>query len=89
MYKEATVLLLFVDLSNKQTVDSVDYWLREVKDNGGVCPVYIVGNKSDNKKVSPDLAKVAKERDGAYVEISCRSGEGVEQLLDRIVNDFK
>jgi predicted GTPase len=89
MYKEATVLLLFVDLGNKQTVDSVDYWLREVKDNGGVCPVYIVGNKSDNRKLNPDLGKAAKERDGAYVEISCKTGEGVEALLDRIVNDFK
>jgi 50S ribosomal subunit-associated GTPase HflX len=89
MYKEATLLLLFVDLGNKQSVDSVDYWLREVKDNGGVCPVYIVGNKTDVRKVTPDLGKAAKERDGAYVEISCKSGEGVEGLLDRIVNDFK
>jgi GTPase SAR1 family protein len=67
MYKEATLLLLLVDLSNKQTIDGVDYWLREVKDNGGTCPVYIVGNKVDNRKVTPDLGKVAREREGVYV----------------------
>lgn len=89
MYKEATLLLLFVDLSSKQSVDSVDYWLREVKDNGGACPLYIVGNKTDARKLSPDLAKVAREREGAYVEISCKANEGVEQLLEKIVNDFK
>ena len=89
MYKEATLLLLFVDLGNKQSVDSVDYWLREVKDNGGACPVYIVGNKTDVRKVSPDLGKVAREREGAYVEISCKTNDGVDALLDRIVNDFK
>lgn len=88
MYKEATLLLLFIDLS-KPANDSLDYWLREVKDNGGACPVYIVGNKMDNRKQSPDLGKVAREREGAYVEISCKTNEGVEQLIDRIVNDFK
>lgn len=67
MYKEATVILLFVDLTAKSSLDSVDYWLREVKDNSGTCPVYIVGNKSDIKKISPDLTKTAREREGVYV----------------------
>jgi small GTP-binding protein len=89
MYKEATLIILFVDLTSKQSLESVDYWLREVKDNGGACPVYIVGNKADSKKVTADLSKVAREREGIYVEISCRSNEGVDQLFDRVVNDFK
>ncbi len=59
--------MLFVDLASKPSIDSVDYWLREVKDNGGTCPVYIVGNKCDNKKVNADLGKVAREREGIYV----------------------
>jgi len=52
--------MLFVDLSNKASVDSVDYWLREVKDNNGACPVYIIGNKSDNKKVNVNLTNAAR-----------------------------
>ena len=59
--------MLFVDLASKPSIDSVDYWLREVKDNSGTCPVYIVGNKCDNKKVNADLGKVAREREGIYV----------------------
>jgi hypothetical protein len=59
--------MLFVDLSNKTSVDGVDYWLREVKDNNGVCPVYIIGNKSDNKKVNPNLSNAAREREGIYL----------------------
>ena len=81
--------MLFVDLSNKSTVDSVEYWLREVKDHNGQCPVYIVGNKMDNKKVNVDLGKVAREKDGIYMEVSCKSGEGIEALMDKVVNDFK
>lgn len=49
-----------------------------MKDNGGTCPVYIVGNKSDNKKVNPpDLNKLAREREGIYAEVSCKTNEGV------------
>lgn len=60
MYKESHLVLLFVDLGSKGTVESVEYWLREVKDHGGVCPVYIVGNKTDVRKLTPDLGKAAK-----------------------------
>lgn len=78
MYKEATLVLLLVDLTSKQSLESIEYWLREVKDNGGTCPVYIVGNKSDNKKVNPpDLNKLAREREGIYAEVSCKTNEGV------------
>ena len=89
MYKEASLIILVVDLTSKSSIDSADYWLKEVRDNGGSCPVYIVGNKTDNKKYNPDFNKVARERDGVYAEMSCKSGEGVQQLIDKIVADFK
>lgn len=81
--------MLFVDLSNKSSIESVDYWLRQVKDNNGACPVYIIGNKVDNKRSSVDFTKQARERDGIYMEVSCKSGDGIEQLMQKVVNDFK
>ena len=77
MYKEASLIMLIVDLTNKSSIDSVDYWLKEVKENGGGCPVYIVGNKTDNKKYNPDFNKAARERDGIYIEVSCKNGDGI------------
>ena len=81
--------MLFVDLSNKNSIESVDYWLREVKDNNGTCPVYIVGNKADNKRSSPDFTKQAREREGIYIEVSCKTGENVASLMEKVVSDFK
>lgn len=81
--------MVFVDLSNKTSVDSVDYWLRQIKDNNGACPVYIVGNKMDNKKVNANLTNAARERDGIYTEISCKTGQGIEVLMQKIINEFK
>ena len=50
-YREADVVLVFCDLSNKNTIDSIDFWVREAKDNSANT-VMVVGNKSDCKKVS-------------------------------------
>lgn len=60
-----------------------------MKDNNGTCPIYIIGNKSDNKKNNPDFSKQAREREGIYTEISCKTGEGIDALMEKVVNDFK
>jgi hypothetical protein len=38
-----------------------------VQDNGGVCPIYIAGNKADSKKISTDFSKLAREKEGVYL----------------------
>ena len=51
--------MVFTDLSSKSSSDNVEYWLRELKESGATPVVFIVGTKSDNKKVS-DAGKLAK-----------------------------
>ena len=58
------VVLVFADLSNQASVDGVDYWVREARDNGANS-VMVVGNKAESKKVQ-DLEKIAKDRGCAY-----------------------
>jgi hypothetical protein len=48
-----------------------------------------VGNKTDNKRNNVDFSKQAREREGIYMEISCKTGENVEQFMEKVVNDFK
>ena len=88
-YKQAQVIILFVDLTNKTSAEGVDYWLKEVQDNGVVCPVYIAGNKADSKKITTDFSKIAREKEGIYLQISSKNGDGVQQLMEKILSDFK
>jgi hypothetical protein len=53
-------------LSSKASIDGIDYWLREIKDNSGTSPTFLVGSKSDNKRITIDLSKLAREKDCAY-----------------------
>ena len=51
--------------------------------------MYILGNKADNKLTNVDFSKQAREREGLYVEVSCKTGDGVDSIMDKIVNDFR
>jgi GTPase SAR1 family protein len=46
------VVLLFLDLSSKKSVDIADVWFTEAKDSNIDCPIIVVGSKSDTKKVN-------------------------------------
>ena len=70
------MLLLFCDLStSKSSLESLEYWLREGKDNGAGL-VVIVGSKSDMKKIN-DMDKIAKDKGLMYFETSAKSGDGI------------
>lgn len=75
-YRECSKVLVFVDLGNKASVDDVDTWVKEVKEAGGTCPVVVVGNKVDNKKVG-DADRIAKANGCQYIEISAKTGQQV------------
>lgn len=84
-YKEAQAILVFIDLANKASLDSVDYWIKEVRDNGGTCPIWFASNKTDCRKLTPDLSKEAKKCEGGCREISAKTGEGVEELMKELL----
>ena len=47
-YKDVQLCLIVTDVTNQQSFDGIDMWLREVSKNGGEkLPTVIVGNKSD------------------------------------------
>ena len=64
-YKGAKGALLVFDLTNKQTFESVDKWISEIKTNGDErIKIILVGNKSDleeHRQVKTEEARVKAE----------------------------
>lgn len=86
-YKEASVVLLAVDLSNKKSLESCESWLKEIRENAGSSPVVIVGTKADARKVEWDMGKLAKDKGCTYSETSARdSAQSADQLFADIIN---
>ena len=50
-YKESNMLFIVFDITNQESFDGIDMWLREVSKNGGEkLPVMLVGTKLDLAK---------------------------------------
>ena len=89
-YKEAAVAILTYDVTNEQSLESLEYWIEELKtkaDNDIL--LCLAGNKvdvpSNEIKVSHSKAKkFAQENKMIFYETSARLGTGVVELFTDI-----
>ena len=84
-YQQANGVLVVFDLTRPETLESMEDWVREVKQYAGDIEVVLVGNKNDLK----DQRKIKREdvdpwinRYGCiYVETSALTGDSVEEAF--------
>jgi small GTP-binding protein len=92
-YKDAVAAILVYDVSNKESLESLDYWVKELKEKSYLNDLYIVlaGNKKDKegRTVSYEEAKKYSDENkfGGYFEVSAKSGEGIEELFTDIAKN--
>ena len=90
-YRDAQVAILTYDVTNEQSLESLNYWLSELSDkvdqeNMLLC---LAGNKNDvdssEKKVSTAKGKqFAEEHNMIFYETSAKTGAGVKELFQAI-----
>ena len=88
-YKDAVAAILVYDVSNPETLDSLDYWINELNNNeyNKNLIFSIAGNKcdlpNDVKKISINEGKnFCKEKNLAiFNETSAKTGSGVKELF--------
>ena len=90
-YRDAQVAILTFDVTNSQTFEGLDYWLKELSDkvNRENMLLFLAGNKCDVdnslKKVSAKEAKEFAEKNNMYFfETSAKTGAGVKDLFKTI-----
>ena len=88
-YKDAVAAILVYDVSNPETLESLDYWIKELKekvDNVNFI-ISLAGNKCDlpneEKKISYNQGKnFSRENDlSVFYETSAKTGVGVKELF--------
>ena len=91
-YRDAVGALLVYDVTDKQSFNSLDYWIKELDDfiKDEKMKVAIMGNKSDmppdQKKVPEQTLKQFAENIisspiDCYGECSAKNGEGVSRIF--------
>ena len=86
-YPGSNGAIIIYDITNRQSFESVDYWIEEVKENVSDIEIIIVGNKIDlyeEREVTYEEA-VKKYGDRYSVfETSAKLGKGVEDVYTTI-----
>ena len=81
--------VLVYDITNRNTYTSLDYWLKQIRQNAGNIPVVLAGNKidiADQRKVTTEEAKIyAVEKKLLYLETSAKTGVSVPDLFEGLV----
>ena len=87
-YKNSGVAILFFDITNYKTFISIIRWLQDVKNH---CDpniiILLVGNKADKKLYrnvpEKEVAEIIKKYNLEYLEISAKTGESIETVINR------
>ena len=90
-YRDAQVAILTYDVTNEASLESLDYWLKELndkvdQDNMLLC---LAGNKNDvdpNEKKIPTAKgkEYAENHNMLFFETSAKTGSGVKDLFQAI-----
>jgi len=81
--------VLVFDITNRNSFNSLDYWLKQIRQNAGDIPVILAGNKIDiaeqRKVTTEEGQEFAKEKNLFYLETSAKTGVSVPDLFEGLV----
>ena len=90
-YRDAQVAILTYDVTNEQSLESLNYWLNELNDKVEIDNMLLclAGNKNDvdanEKRVPTSKGKsFAEEHNMIFYETSAKTGAGVKELFQAI-----
>ena len=80
------------DITNRQTFDECDKWIKMAKEIAPTACMFAVGNKVDlfaERRVGREEAQgYFMEKKMPYYETSARTGEGVDELFEAITAEL-
>ena len=92
-YKKADGIILVFDLTNKESFDSINKWIKDINDNVDSKKIkrVLVGNKidlSDLRVITKEEAEeMAKSYEVKFYETSAKTNEGIGELMEGIVSE--
>lgn len=87
--KDMDGFLLFFDVTNKESFNSIDYWKKFINDNNDSKEIILLANKidlSDKREVKKTEAKeYAEKYNIKYIECSCKDTNNIYEVLNEII----
>ena len=87
-YTDSQGVIIVFDLSNHDTFEGLEYWIKELKDYAPQnIEILIVGNKSDllnERSVNEEEIKNFTEHKYLYFEVSAKDGNNISLAFDKL-----
>ena len=94
-YKNSVGALILYDITNQDSFDKLDFWIKDIKNNSisDDCVIYIIGNKCDNEDkrvISREKGEeFAKLHNYQFYEISAlNNSSNINELLVNLNKDI-
>ena len=87
-YKNAHIIILVFDITNKISFQNINRWLNEIKQI--LTPnvkIFLIGNKCDELKrevTTEEVTLYAQELNIIYIETSAKTGDGITDIFHTI-----
>ena len=92
--KKAEGAILIYDIGNKATFESLEEWIKNIKESGKEnLPIILVGNKCDLPPEKREVELIegkdkAEEFNLPFFETSCKEGINIKEVFGKIVEDI-
>ena len=97
-YIKGDAFILMYDVTNENSFNDLNQWIKDIKENKGIdnnnnenYVIYLAGNKIDiineRKIQTEDAENFSRENKIKYVEISCKNGINVNEIMENIIYD--
>jgi small GTP-binding protein len=91
-YRNSLVALLVFSITDDRTLQDVKSWAAEMKQQAEKMPtLFVIGNKSDledqRRVLAEEGAAIAKELSASYVEVSAKTGQGIDELFVSVAEE--
>ena len=90
-YKGSDGIILVYDISNESSFETLKNWMDDIKENSkNKIEVIIIGNKLDLERQveKKRLEQFAEEYKVPYFETSAKTGEGVEESFNKLIDNL-
>jgi len=88
--RDSSVAVIVYDSTNRASFTNLKRWIDDVRnERGNEVLLVLVGNKNDlpDKAVNPDeAAKLAKENDAIFTEVSAKLGTNIQELFTNLAS---
>lgn len=94
-YRGADVAVIVCDLTNPESIESVEFWIKDFKDrtNNENAKVVIVGNKidliTDENKQNAKLEEISKTHNYPVIYASARDATNLNEIFNHIYGELK